>query len=311
MVWVAPIWRANSSFAALVSTATTWLAPQTAQPCMADSPTPPAPNTTVRVPASTRAVLAAAPKPVITPQPISAALSSGTSGSILTRLSWCSVWNCDIEPQPEKMFSGRPAESWVRSAPPGSVTSVLAPWSHSWGRPLWQKRQRPHMLTKEVSTWSPGARPVTPSPTSATMPAPSWPRIRGRGKAIVPLVAERSLWHTPQAFISTSTSPAWGFCTVIVSTTTGALSSRQTTALDWMLMGMRLRFGIRWLFGIGGDEPQGEPVVAEAQAGRRGAVVEDMPLVAAAAPAMVLGAGHCQLVVDTGVDRAFDRGVEA
>src|SRR5690606_22244179 len=127
--------------------------------------------------------------------------------------------------------------------------------------------------TEEVSTWSPGARSVTPPPTSTTMPAPSWPRTSGNGKATVPFVADRTLWQTPQALISTSTAPAWGFCTVIVSTTTGALSSRQTTALDWMLMGSRLRFGIRWLFGIGGDEPQGEPVVAEAQAGRRGAVV--------------------------------------
>src|SRR5690606_12256931 len=148
------------------------------------------------------------------------------------------------------------------------------------------------MLTKEVSTWSPGASSVTPSPTSTTMPAPSWPRTSGNGNAIVPFVADRSLWQTPQAFISTSTSPAWGFCTVIVSTTTGALSSRQTTALDWMLMGIRLRFGIRWLFGIGGNEAQRQPVVAEAQAGRRRAVVEAMALVAAAAPAMVLGARH-------------------
>src|SRR5690606_34070243 len=70
-------------------------------------------------------------------------------------------------------------------------------------------------------------------------------------------------------------------------------------------------FGIRWLFGIGGNEAQRQPVVAEAQAGRRRAVVEDMALVAAAAPAMVLGARHGQLVVDPGIDRALDRGIEA
>src|SRR5690606_37978586 len=34
-------------------------------------------------------------------------------------------------------------------------------------------------------------------------------------------------------------------------------------------------------------------------------------LVAAAAPAMVLGARHGQLVVDPGIDRALDRGIEA
>src|SRR5690606_11245007 len=70
---------------------------------------------------------------------------------------------------------------------------------------------------------------------------------------------------------------------------------------------------VRWLglFGIRGDETQREPVVAETQAGGRRAVVEDMALVAAAAPAMVLGPRDGQLVVDPRVQGAFDRGVEA
>ena len=47
---------------------------------------------------------------------------------------------------------------------------------------------------------------------------------------MVPLVADRSEWHTPQAAIFTITSPRRGASSVISSTTTGLFSSRQTTA---------------------------------------------------------------------------------
>ena len=53
-------------------------------PWMAEMPTPPQPNTTTDEPGSTLAVLMAAPTPVVTPQPISEAISNGTSSSILT-----------------------------------------------------------------------------------------------------------------------------------------------------------------------------------------------------------------------------------
>jgi len=52
-------------------------------PWIALIPTPPAPNTTTDDPGRTLAVLIAAPAPVITPQPMSAATSSGMSLSIL------------------------------------------------------------------------------------------------------------------------------------------------------------------------------------------------------------------------------------
>ncbi len=74
-------------------------------------------------------------------------------------------------------------------------------------------------------------KPLTPSPTSTTSPAPSWPSTSGGGSAMVPLVAERSEWHTPQAASFTITSPRLGESTVISSTTTGLFSSRQTAAL--------------------------------------------------------------------------------
>src|ERR671937_2253980 len=84
---------------------------------------------------------------------------------------------------------------------------------------------------KEKMTWSPLAKSVTPSPTSSTTPAPSWPSTSGSGSAIVPVIAERSEWHTPQAASLTDTSPRLGASMEIDSTTTGLLCSRHTTAL--------------------------------------------------------------------------------
>src|SRR5438874_5442101 len=84
---------------------------------------------------------------------------------------------------------------------------------------------------KEKMTWSPRANSLTPSPTSSTTPAPSWPSTSGSGSAMVPVIAERSEWHTPQAARRTNTSPRLGPSTLISSTWTGLLCSRQRTAL--------------------------------------------------------------------------------
>jgi len=108
------------------------------QPWIADSPTPPQPKTSAVLPACTLAVLTAAPTPVITPQPISAARSSGTSRAIFTTLSACSVATSASTPQPLKTFRGWPWASLTRVLPSGSVQAALAAWSHSCGRPLWQ-----------------------------------------------------------------------------------------------------------------------------------------------------------------------------
>src|SRR6267142_964174 len=84
---------------------------------------------------------------------------------------------------------------------------------------------------KAKTTWSPLANSLTPSPASSTTPAPSWPSTSGSGSAIVPVIAERSEWHTPQAPRRTSTSPRFGASMLISSTWTGLLCSRQRTAL--------------------------------------------------------------------------------
>jgi hypothetical protein len=54
-------------------------APAMRAPWITARPTPPAPYTATVAPASTRAVLRTAPTPVVTPQPMSAARSSGMS----------------------------------------------------------------------------------------------------------------------------------------------------------------------------------------------------------------------------------------
>ena len=67
-------------------------------------------------------------------------------------------------------------------------------------------------------------------------PAASWPSTSGGGSGIVPLTADRSEWHTPQAAILTTTSPRLGASNVISSTPTGLFSSRNTTALPLRAM---------------------------------------------------------------------------
>ena len=57
------------------------------------------------------------------------------------------------------------------------------------------------------------------------------------------------------------------------------------------------------------DKP--EPINAVAQAGRLGAVVEDVAEMTAAAPAMHLGANHAVAAIDGLADIALDRGIEA
>ena len=65
-------------------------APPIRAPWMIDSPTPPQPNTATVCPAWSPELRNAAPTPVNTPQPTSAARSSGSSASILTSEFSCS-----------------------------------------------------------------------------------------------------------------------------------------------------------------------------------------------------------------------------
>src|SRR5437763_1934378 len=61
-----------------------------------------------------------------------------------------------------------------------------------------------------TTTWSPTATVVTPSPTSVTTPAPSWPSTIGSGLGRSPLRTETSEAHTPEASRRTAISPGRG-----------------------------------------------------------------------------------------------------
>ena len=81
------------------------------------------------------------------------------------------------------------------------------------------------------TTWSPGASQLTPSPTSCTTPAPSWPPMIGSSNGRSPVTRCSSLWHMPLAAIFTSTSPGLGGSSSISSTLHGVLTSHRIAAL--------------------------------------------------------------------------------
>ena len=104
-------------------------------------------------PTSTLAVLITAPKPVVTPQPISAARSSGMSGRIFTRAcSWISM--CSAKADSEKSWCNSPPSRDSRGAS-ASPRATSGFW-HEKGRPVVQNSQWPQKTDRQVMTWSPG-----------------------------------------------------------------------------------------------------------------------------------------------------------
>src|ERR1700734_3381152 len=85
-------------------------------------------------------------------------------------------------------------------------------------------------------TWSPFFRLRTPGPTSTTTPAPSCPRMAGkRPSGSLPDSVNASVWQTPVALISTSTSPSLGPSTSTVSMVSGSPARRATAARAFMV----------------------------------------------------------------------------
>ena len=81
----------------------------------------------------------------------------------------------------------------------------------------------------EPITRSPTCTRLTSAPTFSTTPVPSWPRtILPAGS--VPLITERSEWHTPLAVTRTITSDGPGSSGVTSSTDSGWSCSRQMAA---------------------------------------------------------------------------------
>src|SRR6187399_2578091 len=61
-----------------------------------------------------------------------------------------------------------------------------------------------------------------PGPTSTTLPAPSWPNTTGKSPSgSPPERVNSSVWQTPDALISTSTSPVLGPARSSVTTSSG------------------------------------------------------------------------------------------
>src|SRR5580704_15941110 len=84
-------------------------------------------------------------------------------------------------------------------------------------------------------TWSPFFSDVTPGPTSTTTPAPSWPKMTGnRPSGSAPERVNSSVWHTPLARISMSTSPALGPASSSVTTSSGLPAAYPIAALVFM-----------------------------------------------------------------------------
>ncbi len=79
------------------------------------------------------------------------------------------------------------------------------------------------------------SRLVTPSPTSSTTPAPSWPRIAGKiPSGSSPERVNSSVWQSPVALISTRTSPAFGPSRFTSMISSGLPASKATAARVFM-----------------------------------------------------------------------------
>ena len=69
---------------------------------------------------------------------------------------------------------------WCRRVVPSNMVAPVAAWAaHRFARLVRQNLQRPQLGTKERMTRSPSLSVVTPSPSSITVPEPSWPRTAG------------------------------------------------------------------------------------------------------------------------------------
>ena len=153
-------------------------APAMRAPWSTDWPTPPQPMTATVDPGRTRAVLSAAPTPVVTPQPIRASCSGGRSVSTLTTEDSSTVIASAKVPRPVMQLAWLPSERrtlGVTLMP--SEVSQRFDWSRR------QNQHEPQAGTKLATTVSPTATRWTSRPTSSTSPVPSWPRTVGGGKA--------------------------------------------------------------------------------------------------------------------------------
>src|SRR5690606_32129977 len=133
-----------------------------------------------------------------------------------------------------------------------------------------------HSAVYSGITWSPGATLVTPSPTSTTTPAPSWPSTTGnRPSGSAPDRVKASVWHSAVWVIFTSTSPLRGGSTSISTICSGWSGSKATAARDFMA-------GLRWdaLLEVGTNQRDGVVDAGLAARGRGGGLRQFLAQVA-------------------------------
>ena len=181
-------------------------------------------------PGSTRAVLSAAPTPVVTPQPISASCSWGSSVSTFTTLIWFTVICSANVPRPVKPNALLPS---ARVAFGSNMSGPLPSQRFVW--PCMHQKQWPHAGTKEVITLSPTATRVTSEPIHSTVPLPSWPRMHGGGVGMPPFDAEMSEWQTPLAPTRMTTSEGPGSIAVTSSTESSGSPVKMAARMTFLL----------------------------------------------------------------------------
>src|SRR6202034_2270840 len=145
----------------------------------AASPTPPQPITATVSPRETPAVLIAAPRPAITPQPSSPAVAGAILGSTLVHCpAATSVFSANA-PMPS---------AGDRTVPSARVIFCLALCvaKQYQGRPRRQARHWPHTARQFRITKSPASSPVTSGPTASTTPDASCPSRYGKSSPIPP-----------------------------------------------------------------------------------------------------------------------------
>ena len=130
-------------------------APASAAPLIADRPTPPQPITATVSPGSTLAVWNTAPTPVITPQPISAARSSGMSSRIFTTAFSCtSICSANDGEVGELVHRLAAVAGEAPGARPAAASRLVLVAER--GCPVRQCSQWPQNTDRQVMTWSPG-----------------------------------------------------------------------------------------------------------------------------------------------------------
>src|SRR5258708_19207845 len=132
-----------------------------------DKPTPPAPITSTPdpTPAAEPITLSAAPTPVTTAHPTSAAILGGVRGGILTRDSCATTENSAKQETPRKWCSPRPSAKDTRLVPSSNppVAAGIFADTHITGRPAEQNPQSPHFSPPLSTTNSPSPPPPPPS----------------------------------------------------------------------------------------------------------------------------------------------------